>query len=78
MHFCIDQALSQPRAPARPLARCKHERSDFYCQHLMRLKQEVKKKWPESINRKGVDFHHDNAGPHTSLATQQITREFVR
>ncbi|GBP40160.1 Zinc finger protein 22 [Eumeta japonica] len=46
---------------------------------LMRLEQEVEKKQPESIskrNRKGVDFHHDNARPHTSLAIQQILRNF--
>ncbi|GBP05834.1 Octopamine receptor beta-3R [Eumeta japonica] len=38
--------------------------------------QEVEKKRPEFINRKGVVFHHDNTRPHTSLATQQILREF--
>ncbi|GBP44250.1 Pre-mRNA-splicing factor RBM22 [Eumeta japonica] len=32
------------------------------------------KKWPELINRKGVVIHRDNARPHTSLATQQISR----
>ncbi|CAK1595888.1 unnamed protein product [Parnassius mnemosyne] len=50
--------------------------SDLYCQQLMRLKQEIEKKIRlESINRKGVVFHHDNARPHTSLATQQKLRE---
>ncbi|GBP44548.1 hypothetical protein EVAR_86772_1 [Eumeta japonica] len=43
----------------------------------MKLKQEVEKKLPEFTNRKGVVFHHDYAKPHTSLATQQILREFA-
>ncbi|GBP31359.1 Leucine-rich repeat and calponin homology domain-containing protein 3 [Eumeta japonica] len=38
--------------------------SDLYCQQLMRLKQEVKKKRPELINR------------NTSLATQQILSDY--
>ncbi|GBP09961.1 Disintegrin and metalloproteinase domain-containing protein 10 homolog [Eumeta japonica] len=42
----------------------------------MRFKQEVEKKRPESINRKRIVLHHDNARPHASLATQQISREF--
>ncbi|GBP22177.1 Mariner Mos1 transposase [Eumeta japonica] len=42
----------------------------------MRLKQEAEKKRPELINREGVVFHHDDARLHTSLATQQILREF--
>ncbi|GBP58304.1 Mariner Mos1 transposase [Eumeta japonica] len=50
---------------------------DFYCEQLTRLKQEIKKIRPESVNRKGVAFHHDSSSPHTSsLATQQILREF--
>ena len=31
----------------------------------------VKEKRLELVNRKGVIFHHDNATPHTSLATNQ-------
>ncbi|TLM46186.1 hypothetical protein FEC26_18845, partial [Acinetobacter baumannii] len=49
--------------------------SELYCEQLMRLKQEVERKRPELINRRGVVFHHDNARPHTSLATQQKLRE---
>ncbi|GBP39237.1 Mariner Mos1 transposase [Eumeta japonica] len=41
----------------------------------IRLKQEVEKKRPESINRKGVAFHHDNARPYTSLAIRQILKQ---
>ncbi|GBP83024.1 Mariner Mos1 transposase [Eumeta japonica] len=51
---------------------------NLYCQRLMRLKQEAEKNRPEFINRKGVDFHHDNARPHTPLGNQQILREFGR
>ena len=45
------------------------------CQQLMRLKRAIKKKRPALINRKGVLFHHDNAGPHISLVTRQKLRE---
>ncbi|CAH2237565.1 jg9818 [Pararge aegeria aegeria] len=48
---------------------------ELHCEQLMRLKQEVGKKRPELINRRGVVFHHDNARPHTSSATQQKLRE---
>ncbi|KAL0880861.1 hypothetical protein ABMA27_002044 [Loxostege sticticalis] len=50
--------------------------SELYSEQLMRLKQEVERKRLELINRRGVVFHHDNARPHTSLATQQKIREF--
>jgi [histone H3]-lysine36 N-dimethyltransferase SETMAR len=50
--------------------------SELYCEQLIRLKQEVERKRPELINRRGVMFHHDNARPHTSIATQQKLREF--
>ena len=49
--------------------------STLYCQQLMRLKQAIKKKQPELINKKGVVFHHDNARPHISLLTRQKLRE---
>ncbi|GBP12132.1 Mariner Mos1 transposase [Eumeta japonica] len=49
--------------------------SDLYCQQLVKLKHEEKKKWPELINRKGVVFHHGNARSYTSLATQQILKK---
>ncbi|GBP27093.1 Retrovirus-related Pol polyprotein from transposon opus [Eumeta japonica] len=41
-----------------------------------RLKQEIEKKRPEFINRKSEVFHHDNARSYSSLATQQMLREF--
>ena len=37
----------------------------------MRLKQAIKQKRPELINKKCVVFHHDNARPHISLVTRQ-------
>ena len=45
--------------------------SDVYCRQLNKLNAAVKEKRPELVNRKGVIFHHDNATPHTSLATSQ-------
>ncbi|GBP80521.1 Mariner Mos1 transposase [Eumeta japonica] len=50
--------------------------SDLYCQQLLKLEQEVMKKRPESINRKGVVFHHDNTRPRTFLAAQRILKKF--
>ena len=49
--------------------------STFYCQKLMRLKQAIKKKRPELINKKGIVFHHDNPRPRISLVTRQKLRE---
>lgn len=45
--------------------------SDVYIQHLSNLNNEIQKMRPGLANRKGVVFHHDNATPHTSLATRQ-------
>ena len=45
--------------------------SHVYCRQLNKLNAVVKEKRPELVNRKGVIFHHDNATPHTSLATRQ-------
>ena len=45
--------------------------SDVYCRQLNKLNAVVKEKRPELVNRKRVIFHHDNATPHTSLATRQ-------
>lgn len=44
--------------------------SDVYCQQLVKLEEAIKEKRPELANRKGIMFHHDNARPHTSLATR--------
>ena len=44
--------------------------SDIYCLQLMKLEETIKEKRPELANRKGIVFHHDNARPHTSLATR--------
>ena len=45
--------------------------SDVYRRQLNRLNPAVNEKRPELVNRKGLIFHHDNATPHTSLATRQ-------
>ncbi|XP_076175206.1 histone-lysine N-methyltransferase SETMAR-like [Ptiloglossa arizonensis] len=49
--------------------------SDLYCQQLIRSKQAIDEKCPESANRKGVVFHQDNARPYTSLTTYQKLRK---
>ena len=45
--------------------------SDVYRRQLNRLNPAVNEKRSELVNRKGLIFHHDNATPHTSLATRQ-------
>lgn len=45
--------------------------SNVYIQQLSNLQNVIQEKRPELANRKGVVFHHDNARPHTSLATRQ-------
>ena len=45
--------------------------SDVYCRQLNKFNAAVKEKQLELVNRKVVIFHHDNATPHTSLATCQ-------
>ena len=44
--------------------------SDVYCQQLLKLEEAIKEKRRELANHKGIEFHHDNAGSHTSLATR--------
>lgn len=50
--------------------------SNVYCQQLTKLDEAIKEKRPELANRKGIVFHHDNAKPHTSLATREKLLEF--
>ena len=38
---------------------------------INKLNAVVKEKRPELVNREGIIFHHDNATPHTSLATRK-------
>ena len=45
--------------------------SDVYCRQLNKFNAAAKKKRPEFVNCEGVIFHHDNATPHTYLATRQ-------
>ncbi|KAG6803711.1 Ammar1 transposase [Apis mellifera caucasica] len=45
--------------------------SVVYIEQLTKLNNAVEEKRPELTNRKGVVFHHDNARPHTFLATRQ-------
>ena len=44
---------------------------DVYCRQLNKLDAAIKEKRLELVNRIGVDFHHDNVTPNTSLATRQ-------
>ena len=45
---------------------------NVYYQQLVKLEETIKEKGPELANRKimYIVFHHDNARPHTSLATR--------
>ena len=45
--------------------------SSVYCQQLNKLNNSLQQKRPKMVNRRGFVFHHDNARPHTSLATRQ-------
>ena len=47
--------------------------SDVYCQQLVKLEEEIKEKSPKLANR-----HHDDARPHTSLATRTKLMELGR
>ncbi|XP_025266855.1 histone-lysine N-methyltransferase SETMAR-like [Camponotus floridanus] len=60
-----------------PLPRNRTINSDVYCRQLDSLNESVIQKRPELVNRKGVVFHHDNARPHTSLATRQKLLELA-
>ena len=44
----------------------------FYCEVLRRMKEYVRRKWPEMWKKRDWLLHHDNAPAHTSL----IVREF--
>lgn len=50
--------------------------ADVYCEQLENLRDAVKLKRPELINRKGVVFQHDNARPHTSVKSRKKLAEF--
>jgi hypothetical protein len=39
-----------------------------YCEVLLKLRDEIRRKRPGQLAR-GVLLHHDNAGPHTARAT---------
>ena len=45
--------------------------SYVYCRQLNKLNAAVEEKRTELVNRKGIIFDHDNATPHTSLATRR-------
>lgn len=45
--------------------------SEMYCRQLDDLNRELKIKRPALVNRKQIILHHDNARPHTALATRQ-------
>lgn len=50
--------------------------SDKYCQQLECLKAAIAEKRPALANRRGVVFQHDNARPHTSVATCRRLYDF--
>ena len=45
--------------------------SEVYIRQLTDLNNAIQEKRSELANRKGIVFHHDNARPHSSLATSQ-------
>ena len=45
--------------------------SEVHYRQLRKFNEAAKEKWPELFNCKSVIFHHDNATPHTSLASRQ-------
>lgn len=47
-----------------------------YCSQLEQLKKAVLEKRPQLVRTKNVVFHHDNASPHTALATKSKLEEF--
>lgn len=49
---------------------------DIYCSQFVRSKEAVQQKCPQSANRRRVTFQHDNARPHSYLATRQKLVEF--
>jgi hypothetical protein len=51
--------------------------SDFYCDILRSLRENVQRKWPE-LYRNQNWLHHDNAPNHTSLKTTEfVTNNMV-
>lgn len=44
--------------------------ADKYCEYLDRVQENLVKKRPALINRKGIIFHQDNAKPHTAKVTR--------
>ena len=49
--------------------------AEVYFAQLSRLKEELKKKWPALVNRKGVILQHDNAKLHVEKATLEKLKE---
>ncbi|GFX31384.1 histone-lysine N-methyltransferase SETMAR [Trichonephila clavipes] len=45
--------------------------AELYCNQLDKLNAAIKEKRPILASRKGIVFHHDNAGPHIAMVTQQ-------
>lgn len=50
--------------------------ADVHCQQVMKFEEAIKEKRTDMGNRKEIVFHHDNASPHTSLATRTKLLEF--
>lgn len=49
--------------------------ADLYCQQLDRLHDNIQKKRPALISRRGVILQHDNARPHVAVKTLKKIRE---
>ncbi|KAK6062057.1 hypothetical protein COOONC_00272 [Cooperia oncophora] len=71
-HTCIENHLKQLGYVQKLDTWVPHELKERHLtQRINNCDLLKKQKRPELTNRKGVVFHHDNARPHTSLATRQ-------
>ena len=46
--------------------------ADFYCDVLRRLRENVRRKWPQKWQNQNLIIHHDNATAHRSIKVSQF------
>jgi hypothetical protein len=42
----------------------------FYCDVLQQLMEDMRRKWPDKCCTNNWELHHNNASPHTALASK--------